>query len=650
MREITTPTLPSFITACLNLISSKPAGQEARQLKPGPGLLEPVLCAFIKLFPNHPTTFRPFSAQIHDVILPLVGSTQSPTPAQESTAGLAHKLFISLHHCAPKNSSGDEWLKACRSTILSIHRTGNYLFRAISEQWETVDPLVRELPTGRDFRGQVGDAGPDALGLGPWTGVSNGSRKMVALLKLLSHFLLIPTNSTVSIPVGSILDLASRLSSITVPTPGVDVSGIVNPEIGRDERESLWSVLPGIHVATMDLLRTVVETLGSSSLSIARTCLEQTLWVFESESFNNSLRTATYRLIEAALPVIGYTLAKSDIQSLAPAIRSSCRDLLEPLIPEKHEQPQRGSNKAKSKSGHGGTSNADAFLNLQPKGTAAQSVTLNSSAITTAAAELLSTFLTCVPVELVPSSLRAEIDRTSILVQHKQTMLASVLNPVPSTARQRAHASILPFLARSNSGDLSVEALLRPRMPVLMGGGAGKGGLGQGVYEDEEEVDQRTEENERVEYSAAATAFKNTTSEEGLLSRNKRAYETEVAKVDETVAPGKRVRTESHQATSIRAAGANQGLKDLPSLKPCAAGTSSEAREEITVPDVLPSSVVDDSIPPPATAESQVSSELKISQPPTVQPATAVQDDEESDDDIPVLNMESDTDDEMADE
>ena len=614
-------------------------------MKPSAGLLEAVLCAFIKLLPNHPTTFRPFSAQIHDVILPLVGSTQLPAPAQESTTELAHTLFISLHHCAPKNSSGDEWLKACRSTVLSIHRTGNYLFRAISERWEPVDPSVMELPAGRDSRGEVGEVGPDALGLGPWTGINNGSERMVALLKLLSRFLSMPTNSTVSIPIGSILDLTSRLSSITVPAPGVDVSGMVNPEISRGERETLWSALPGIHLATIDLLRTIIEALGSSSISIAKTALEQALWIFESESFNKALRTATYRLIDAALPFVGYTLSKPDIHSLAPAIRASCRDLLEPVTPEKHDQLQRGSNKTRIKGGHGGTANADAFLNLQPKGSTSQFIASDADPVSSVGSELLCTFLTCASIELIPTSLRAEVDRTAILVQHTQTMLASVLNPVPSSTRQRGPASILPFLARSSFGDLSVEGLLRPRMPVLMSRGGGKGQLGQTIYDQEEELDERMEEDERADYSSPPTSTEHKTAEEVLSSRNKRAYEMEAVKVDDTVASGKRVRTESHQATSVRVVGANQGLTDLPSLKPVAAGKSSETREENVTLDALPAIAVKDSIPPPATVERQISSELKISQPPTVQPQPAVQD-EESDDEIPELNMESDTDDE----
>lgn len=250
MREITTPVLPSYITACLNIVSMKSTPNEPKRLNPDTRVLEPVLCSFVKLLPSHPTVFRPFSSQIHDLILPLVGSIRAGFPARDSTVELAQNVFVSLHHCAPKNTAGDEWVKACKSTILSIHHTGNHLFRAISEQWEPTDPTVRELPGCRGSDGEISDDGADPLGLPPWKGVRDGSVKASSLLNLLSNFVLSQTNSTVAVPLGSILDLTCRLTSLLVPSSNVDISNIVNPEIGRNERESLWSELPGIHIAS----------------------------------------------------------------------------------------------------------------------------------------------------------------------------------------------------------------------------------------------------------------------------------------------------------------------------------------------------------------------------------------------------------------
>ncbi|KAL1954665.1 hypothetical protein VTO42DRAFT_817 [Malbranchea cinnamomea] len=651
VREITTPTLPSFITACLNLISSKPAGEEARKLKLSSGVLEPVLCSFIKLIPNHPATFRPFSSQIHDLLLPLLDSARPQAPAPDSTVALAHRLFISLHHCAPRNTSGEEWLKACQSTILSIHRTGNFLFRAITEPWEPVDPVVRETQNVRDYRGPAGDVGPDALGLQSWTGIHEGSRKMTALLNLLSHFILMPTSSTVSIPLGSITDLTSRLSSLTIPDLGVDVSNMVNHEVGRDERESLWSELPAIHVAVLDLLRTLIEALGCGSISVAQNCIEQALCIFEAENFNRSVRTATYRLLHAILPVIGYSLSKSVVTSIAPAIRECCRDLQTSGSNDKNEQQQLGSSKTKPK-GPSATSNADAFLNIQPKNSASQNGSLSVNATATAASELLYVFLSYTAVNLIPSTLRAEIDRTSILIQHRQAMLASVLNPVPGSGRQRSQASILPFLARSNPSDPSVEGLLRPRMPVLMIGGA-KGTFDLSTRDNEPELhDVQMAQDEVVDYGAAtqdgATSFSSgynvsDSSVETISKSNKRVFENGIARVDERGCEGnKKARTESHQASRVKAAGLNQGMSEFPLLKPAASGNSNEQRS--TALDVsLLKNGGEDSIIPPTTVEGQITSELKQSEA-APQRTVTVEGDEESDDEIPELNMEPDTD------
>jgi hypothetical protein len=339
-------------------VSWKPAQQEARRLKPNTKLLDPVLCSFINLLPSHATIFRTFSAQIHDLILPLLAPSQSPFPAPDSTVELAQRLFVSLHHCAPKNTAGDEWAKACRATILSIHQTTSCVFRAIVEQWEPADPSVREVLRTPASSGPVGDDGPDALGLPAWTGINTGSQRIANLLKLLAHFILMRTSSKVTIPLGSILDLTSRLTSLTVPSPDVDVASISNPEIGKEERERLWGALPSIHAPTIDLLRTMMETFGVGGVSVLQSCLDQALWVFESESFCRAVRTATYSMVDSALSVVGFSLSKSDISSLTPTIRAFCRDLQAVDSGDAADHHKQLPGKQKSKTPNG-TANAD---------------------------------------------------------------------------------------------------------------------------------------------------------------------------------------------------------------------------------------------------------------------------------------------------
>lgn len=527
-----------------------------------------------------------------------------------------------------------------------------------------MDPTVRELPGCRVSSGNAGDDGADPLGLPSWTGVRDGSVKMTALLNLLSNFVVSQTNSTVAIPLGSILDLTSRLTSLLIPPSNVDVSNIINPEIGRNEREGLWSELPGIHVATLDLLRVIIETFGIASLSVTQNCLDQALYVLEAERFNRPVRAATYNLACAALHTVEFSVSKPDITSMDPVIRNACCDLEEPTWDNIIAQSQPGPNKNKSNA-QNGASNADAFLKLNPKiSTDISSSVTTADATSAAASELLCTFLSSVPVDLIPATLRAEIDRTAILFQQNQTMMASVLNPMPGRGRQQGNASIMPFLARSNPHSLEVEGLLRPRMPVLLDGGM-KNALDMKAYQDEADLDVQDggvddEHGDVKPISAtpdivlsgppsAPDAVANTETHTDI--RSKRTYEPEVVTPEgqtsvNTESATKKARTESHQPSDVKDARLGQGVTTLPFLKPSTAGTE-ESRK--TTPPLVTSLDISSVGSREITAESRMTSKLDIGQEPASQPLSIGGTSEESDNEIPELNIEPDTDDEDED-
>jgi len=62
------------------------------------------------------------------------------------------------------------------------------------------------------------------------------------------------------------------------------------------------------------------------------------------------------------------------------------------------------------------------------------------------------------------------MDRTAVLSRHKDAVLASTLNHTSTAKAARKGNSLLPLLAREYASDASVEALLRPRMPILQTG------------------------------------------------------------------------------------------------------------------------------------------------------------------------------------
>jgi pre-rRNA-processing protein RIX1 len=467
IREITTPSLPAFIAASLNLVSVKPSSEPTRILKEETPLLETILDAFINLVYRHPNIFRPFAAQIRSLLLPVIGGSSSAGPFPGSVVYLSQQLFISLHHCAPKNSSGEEWASACKLTIASTHRAANHVFRAVLEQWESTDPQLMAKPG--DYSQKAQDDEPDPLGLLGWQGVHSGADRIISLLHLLSGFMSNMTASMVNVPLGAILDLTSRLTSVIVPGEGDDVPESrvqLNQALNREEREELYTELPRIHVACMDLLSVMVDILESGILSVAQSMFEQVVWVFGAEKVHREVRASSYSLITKLLTLIGPSMIKENVNALSPVLLLSCQDLFpssarvtSQALPETKEKPKRNR----------GSTNADAFINSISKESHQHAIVPSFPGLRSAASQFLSMSLSYLPVEYFPHIVRAEIDRTAILIGDRNIMLASVMNPAPIIKGRRGIPSILPFLARQFPHETEVECLLRPRFPILMG-------------------------------------------------------------------------------------------------------------------------------------------------------------------------------------
>lgn len=671
VREITTPSLPAFITASLNLVSVKPSSEPARNLKPNTPFLETVLHALVDLIARHPTIFRPFSAQIHSLVLAIIGSSP-PAFFPESVVNLAVQLFVSLHNCAPKNAPGDQWKNAIKLTISSIHRTADHVFRAVVEQWESVDATLRRAANAQNYDQEMGDDGPDPLDLAGWHGVHSGADRLIVLLRLLSGFLSSPTASTVSIPLGYILDLTSRLMSVTVPSEGADASAQLNLQIGREERDALWTELPRIHVACIDLFISAINALGTGIIPAAQTILEHALWVFRAEKFSREIRTPLYNLIRLLVSLTGPSMMKQSVSSLAPLLRTCCSDLLPPAGDSGPSTSE--SSKRKSKTSQA-SANADSFLNTDPKKGRQTSTSSSSSFpdLFRAASELIPAILNNVPTEYLPPSLRAEIDRTIILTADRNAMLASVLNPVPILKGRGVAPSILPFLARSYPDEMEVESLIRPRMPVLMTVG-GYINLEQEEEEEKEaeaDVSASTHSAARIdvtsplhEQRSPSNQPQETKSAQAPAAQlqNKRSYTDEPNHAVPTAVPDTDAREREDIQTkkarfdtninnnSVPAPVVNQSKSLLQSTSSFAASSvpakqSSDTVASVSLPSQAPASNVGESITTNKSAGGTVSG----GQPPSTS-TSQVQGGEDSDDELPTLNIDPDTEDDEEDE
>jgi pre-rRNA-processing protein RIX1 len=668
VREITTPSLPAFINSALNLVSVKSSSEPTRKLKPNAPLLEPVLHALLELIARHPTIFRPFSAQIHSLLVVIIGSSPSAF-FSSSVKDLAEQLFISLHNCAPKNTSGEEWKSAIKLVIISIHRTTDHVYRAVAEQWESVDPSLRQATKSLDYSQEVGDSGPDPLGLPGWQGINSGAERLVTLLRLLSAFLSTPTASTVAVPAGSILDLTSRLTSVTVPPEGLDASHAqLNPQIGREERDNLWAELPRIHVACMDLLQDIVYALETSIFPATQNILEQGLWAFRAENFNRELRMSTYDLTRSLLCLTGPSMTKQNVSSLSKLFRSCCRDLLNPAGDAGSSTDSSNNPTGKSKTNQGAI-NADSFLNPALSQGRRGKSSSSFPGLVRAASELLPTVLTDVPTEFLSPSIRAEIDRTIILASEKNAMVASVLNPIPATTGRGVAPSIMPFLARSYAGEMEVEGLIRPRMPVLINTPDLNGYANVDEEEDEEEVDDAS--GSMYPEPSGSTGFLNTSlpavpdakptsttsGEEQAPASNKRSH----AEEPDSHASGapSAVPEQNQEEVQTKKARVTEDVT-IPS-KPSIEETSSVplTREPTSSVQEAPTSATPAPVQQISNEDATSAPRAGISVPATAvpkeKPSTAQSGEpngeaaDESDDELPTLNLEPDTDDEEDD-
>ena len=493
VREITTPSLPGFITSCLSIAKSD---------IPGP-LVETVLLALVELIPHHPTSFRPFVDQIRSLILPLTASTPSsvsrskqdddqdeqPTTTSVLLARSSRRLLVLLNVCAPKSTSSESWARSLHAVMEATHATADAVFRAVSEDWESSSTRPRAIRDHESYAAMVSDQTAGSLDLPSWRGIHAGIERLNGLLQTLQAFLATPTSMAVALPVGALLDLLNRVLSMLPPSRGRNTR--TNPEISREEREGLWVGLPLIHASAMELLSLQMSRFGHAFAPASYLVFEEVLWVLENEHASSDVRRTTYELTSQILMLFGPSLPKTLSKPLSICIKLCCEDLL----PSSEQTISRdaapvATSKKPSQNGSA-TINADSYLKSLSND---PSTSKSPTDVQAAAAILLPVLLTHLPPDFLSFSLRTRIDRTAILTQNKQAMLAGVSNPAMKRKGGKEPSSIMPVLARSFPECIEVEALIRPRMPVL-----------QPRRSQEGETESSEEENEDMEFEVPET-------------------------------------------------------------------------------------------------------------------------------------------------
>ena len=477
VRSITTPLLPGFISTCLNLLTRRGSKQHERKPSFTGPLHQIVLSALIKLLPNHSSSFRPFVGQIRSLVAPLL----APTPSNElkdgvkdskfcapsqSTVALAQTLFSLLPHCTPKNTCSDEWSRFTNVIISHGHGVADRLFRAVKEDRPPRRKRAEELLGLKPFGESSAETIDDELDLPAWNGVHAGAERLTGVFELLQSQILTSSSGAISIPVGSICGLMERILFVFGPIEhsreAVEVQPILNPEITKGEKDQLWSCLPGLHAAAIDVLKTLLGSLGPTSVTIWSDVLEQPLWIFAREQNHAAIRASTYCLVKALIKRLGASLPEATAHSITLVIRSACNDILPASFDETGTKATvNGENKGSNKQA---SENADSYV-AQLKDDSSKALTK----VQILATELIQAALEQLPSECFPVYLRQQLDRTAILTQNKGAMFASIMNQPSHEDKNDVAVSIMPFLARQKPRSLDVEALLRPRMPLFRG-------------------------------------------------------------------------------------------------------------------------------------------------------------------------------------
>ncbi|KAK0646617.1 rRNA processing/ribosome biogenesis-domain-containing protein [Cercophora newfieldiana] len=456
VREMATPTLPDYVKACLQLIKPPSSG---KPLKTPTSFIDTVASSLARLLPLFPTTLRTFSAQITTALKVYVAPTTCeaavvPRSLRESS----RRVLILLHYTAPKNGNSDEWAKRIRATISDCHTTADHAFRAVQESWESTTGYRSQTVRNDVDPSGGGDAADE---FPSWTGLSAGSERLVGLLEFLGDHLRVSTKNPVTVPLGELLDLVSRISLITTPSSD-DLAGL-NPAISRDERAELWSVLPDIHQAAISLHIAIIRRLGDNTISLSTDIIDQVVRILASDRHVPAIRESTYILLKEVLLLSGPTLPKLTVDSLTPLIHACCQDTLRPTgysEPTPQQTPTsttttttNGTTKPKDPA----SANADAFL-AKPTDGSPTTLCTPRSPHEASAHSLLPFLLSHLPQRHLSPDSRALLDRTAILSLSKDAMLASCLHPYKDS-RGRYYPSILPFLIRQYPHDQGVEVL-----------------------------------------------------------------------------------------------------------------------------------------------------------------------------------------------
>ncbi|KAG8623024.1 hypothetical protein KVT40_008000 [Elsinoe batatas] len=439
VREITTPSLSPFIKTCLGNVTA--TNRDERELRI-------VLESFICLVSHHHTTFRTHVKDIGNVLKNEAGSADaqasiSAKVVQRSTRDTAARLSTALHQCEPKQGYVSSWESEINSLVENSHRSLNAVLSGVEEDLDS-GLSAAKAEVVKYFHTQPSDRRVAAI--------HTNSQTVVYTLEKLLHHILSDSTGPVTLKVHLVNSVIQRICTVvnSVSADGATVKFAV--DVTRDERDVCVAVLPELHAAALQLLQGILARFPISTAHLAQSWMPLLRWVFQAEHPQLDVRLACYCTAQQILTVAGSTLSKEVTEQLYPIIKAACADLVGSL------------HSAVRTSHDGANASADGLLKQASKGD--QRRVLLPAGLGVAASELLLAAQTHLPADNISADVRTQMDRTAILIQQKDAILASVLNPRVNQ-ESSGEPSLLPFLVHAASSDDLLKAVLQPRVPVL---------------------------------------------------------------------------------------------------------------------------------------------------------------------------------------
>ncbi|KAJ3473148.1 hypothetical protein NLG97_g10488 [Lecanicillium saksenae] len=496
IREIVTPTLPAFGTACVQLL-------KAHSSTP-PQVSETICSALYTLIPHHPATIRPLSSQLRTAVRPYLAPTCSDAlhvPASLTAA--ARRLVISMHFVAAKSSGSDEWGKLVDTILRDLHQTADQVLRAVDESWQPTSGYDRtRVSTEGEPRG--GDeSSPEQLP--SWEGITAGAERLAGLFSYLEETLRCTTKSPVTVPIGAYLDAICRICVIARLSPKTqtwDQALDTNSGVGRDEKDELWSVVPNLHIAAMSLLLTMVKRLDRDMIPLVPEAVDHLVRVVKSGMSVGYVRVIGYQVLDELLRVAGSTMPKTTVDMLDPILGACCRDLQQDAgVLKPAEKPAQSAKDTKKNGGSVAIANVDLFL-AKPESSNAPNTSLKLEAgHKGAASKLLATLLSSLTQAHLKPTMRGLIDKTAIVTVNRDAMLSSVLNPYKDQ-RGRLYPSILPYFCRQYPEDQGLEILRSNLRTSSINGSSDMFASFQEVAEEQEEEEEVDADEEMADGEA----------------------------------------------------------------------------------------------------------------------------------------------------